>query len=80
MQAFYEVKSCNGVSGTTQTDGVVRNYYMAVEKVLWDYAPSGQDLINKINLTEANRWAKFRWANSTVMSYWTNTVKVNHLF
>ncbi|XP_003978693.3 LOW QUALITY PROTEIN: hephaestin-like protein 1 [Takifugu rubripes] len=54
MQAFYEVKSCNGVSGTTLTDGVVRNYYMAVEKVLWDYAPSGQDLINNINLTEAD--------------------------
>lgn len=59
MQAFYEVKSCSSVSGTTQADGVVRNYYMAVEKVLWDYAPSGQDLINKINLTEADRWAKF---------------------
>lgn len=59
MQAFYKVESCNSVSGSTQTDGVVRNYYMAVEKVLWDYAPSGLDLINKINLTEADRWAKF---------------------
>lgn len=59
MQAFYEVKSCNSGSGATQTDGVVRNYYMAVEKVVWDYAPSGLDLINKIRLTEADRWAKF---------------------
>lgn len=58
MEAFYEVKSCNGDSSTMQRSGVTRNYYIAVEKVLWDYAPSGKDLINRINLTEAGRWAK----------------------
>lgn len=58
MQAFYKVKSCNSDSGATQGGGVVRNYYMAVEKVLWDYAPSGEDLINRIPLTQAGRWAE----------------------
>ncbi len=38
--------------------GVERNYYLAAEKVLWDYAPSGKDLINNVSLTEPDRWAK----------------------
>lgn len=38
------------------TGGVVRNYYVAAEKVLWSYAPSGKDLINNVSLTEADRW------------------------
>ncbi|CAG00485.1 unnamed protein product, partial [Tetraodon nigroviridis] len=50
-QAFYEVKSCNSDSSTTQSSPVVRNYYIAVEKVLWDYAPSGKDLTNHTNHT-----------------------------
>lgn len=58
MQGFYNVTSCNSDSGTTQRGGAVRNYYIAVEKVLWDYAPSGKDLINHTPLTEAGRWAK----------------------
>lgn len=58
MQAFYEVKSCNGDSSTMQGRSVTRTYYIAVEKVLWDYAPSQKDLINHIPLTEAGRWAK----------------------
>lgn len=59
MQAFYEVKSCSGDSSTIQGGGVVRHYYMAVEKVLWDYAPSGKDLINHTPLTKVGRWATF---------------------
>ncbi|XP_041656874.1 ferroxidase HEPHL1 [Cheilinus undulatus] len=53
MQAFYEVKSCDSEANSTQTGGgVVRDYYLAAEKVLWNYAPSGKDLINDVSLTE----------------------------
>lgn len=55
MQAFYEVKSCGSEAEATVLPGVVRKYYMAAEKDLWDYAPSGKDLINNVSLTEADR-------------------------
>lgn len=61
MQAFYEVKPCHRDSSAIQRGGVERNYYIAVEKVLWDYGPSGKDLINQISLTEDSRWAKFHF-------------------
>ncbi|XP_069577324.1 ferroxidase HEPHL1 isoform X1 [Brachyistius frenatus] len=54
MQAFYEVKSCDSGASSTVMDGVVRNYYLAAEKVVWNYAPSGKDLINNVSLTEAD--------------------------
>uniref|UniRef100_A0A7N8XUM8 ferroxidase n=1 Tax=Mastacembelus armatus TaxID=205130 RepID=A0A7N8XUM8_9TELE len=54
MQAFYEVKSCGNEASTTKMGGVVRNYYLAAEKVLWNYAPGNKDLINDVSLTEAN--------------------------
>ncbi|KAK2828659.1 hypothetical protein Q5P01_019693 [Channa striata] len=54
MQAFYEVKSCGSDPSSTAKSGVVRNYYLAAEKVLWNYAPSEKDLINNKSLTEAN--------------------------
>uniref|UniRef100_A0A665XD06 ferroxidase n=1 Tax=Echeneis naucrates TaxID=173247 RepID=A0A665XD06_ECHNA len=53
MQAFYEVKSCGSEASTAARDGVLRNYYLAAEKVLWNYAPSGNDLINNVSLTDA---------------------------
>lgn len=55
MQAFYEVKSCGSEAKATVLTGVVRNYFVAAEKVLWDYAPSGKDLINNISLTDTDR-------------------------
>lgn len=68
MQAFYEVKSCNSDSTAIQGGRVVRNYYIAVEKVLWDYAPSGKDLINDTPLTKAGRWAKIsRATHSSIL-------------
>lgn len=76
MQAFYEVMPCNSFSDQAQIGGVVRHYYIAVEKVLWDYAPSGKDLITNISLTEADRWAVFK--SSAVLIYSTNTAKGNH--
>uniref|UniRef100_A0A669BJI4 ferroxidase n=1 Tax=Oreochromis niloticus TaxID=8128 RepID=A0A669BJI4_ORENI len=54
MQVFYEVRSCDNEAGFMLTGGVVRNYYLAAEKVLWNYAPSGRDLINNVSLTEAD--------------------------
>lgn len=60
MQAFYEVKACGSEAASTVIGGVVRNYYLAAEKVLWSYAPSGKDLINNVSLTEAGRWALFQ--------------------
>lgn len=75
MQAFYEVMPCNSISGPQQLGGPVRHYYIAVEKVLWDYAPSGKDLITNISLTEADRWAVFK--SSAALIYSTNTAKVN---
>ncbi|XP_038564951.1 ferroxidase HEPHL1 [Micropterus salmoides] len=54
MQAFYEVKSCGSGASSTVMRGIVRNYYLAAEKVQWSYAPSGKDLINNVSLTEAN--------------------------
>ncbi|XP_039889072.1 ferroxidase HEPHL1 [Simochromis diagramma] len=54
MQVFYEVRSCNNETGSMLTGGVVRNYYLAAEKVMWNYAPSGRDLISNVSLTEAD--------------------------
>ena len=55
MQVFYEVKSCGSDVSPTSNTGVVRTYYLAAERVLWDYGPSGKDLINNASLTEVDR-------------------------
>lgn len=55
MQAFYEVRSCDSEARTTVTGGVVRDYYLAAEKSVWNYAPSEKDVINNVSLTEAHR-------------------------
>ncbi|KAM4619806.1 ferroxidase HEPHL1 isoform 2-T2 [Polymixia lowei] len=52
MQALYEVKTC-GIVNSLPTGNVVRDYYLAAERVEWDYAPSGMDLINNISLTDS---------------------------
>ncbi|XP_040907267.1 ferroxidase HEPHL1 isoform X2 [Toxotes jaculatrix] len=52
MQAFYEVKACGREASGTVMSGVVRNYYLTAEKVLWNYAPSERDLIKNVSLTE----------------------------
>lgn len=55
--AYYEVKSCDRETVTPVTDRVLRHYYVAAEKVEWNYAPSGKDLITGASLTEDGRWA-----------------------
>uniref|UniRef100_A0AAQ4PIB5 ferroxidase n=1 Tax=Gasterosteus aculeatus aculeatus TaxID=481459 RepID=A0AAQ4PIB5_GASAC len=52
MQAFYEVNACGRKAAYTGVGGVVRNYYLAAEKVQWSYGPSGRDLIKNVSLTE----------------------------
>lgn len=63
MQAFYEVKPCDNEASATVTEGVVRNYYLAAEKLVWSYAPSKKDVINNVSLTEADRWAEILMSN-----------------
>ncbi|CAL1573460.1 unnamed protein product [Knipowitschia caucasica] len=52
MQGYYEVKSCGSDVSPTPNTGPVRTYYLAAEKVLWNYAPSRRDLIANVSLTE----------------------------
>lgn len=52
MQGFYEVKSCGSDVSPTSNTGVVRTHYLAAEKVLWDYGPSGRDLITNVSLAD----------------------------
>ncbi|XP_068187172.1 ferroxidase HEPHL1-like [Antennarius striatus] len=63
MQAFYEVKSCDPKVNSTVMAGVVRNYYLAAENVLWNYAPSGKDLINDVPLTDADSSSEIFFGN-----------------
>ena len=56
MQAFYTVKDCQSSAGPTTTSNAERNFYLAAERVRWNYAPSGRDLMNDRPLTEAHRW------------------------
>lgn len=51
MQGFYEVKSCGRDVSPTTKSTVVRTHYLAAEKVLWDYGPSGRDLVSNVSLT-----------------------------
>ncbi|XP_036974943.1 ferroxidase HEPHL1 [Acanthopagrus latus] len=52
MQAFYEVNSCDSETGAAK-GGALRIHYLAAEKVQWNYAPSGKDMINNVSLIEA---------------------------
>uniref|UniRef100_A0A8C6WLD8 ferroxidase n=1 Tax=Neogobius melanostomus TaxID=47308 RepID=A0A8C6WLD8_9GOBI len=52
MQGVYEVKSCGSDVSPTSISGLVRTHYLAAEKVLWNYAPSGRDLITNVSLTD----------------------------
>ncbi|XP_061596610.1 ferroxidase HEPHL1 [Cololabis saira] len=52
MQAFYTVKKCKHEAGPTAKSGVVRNFYLAAEKVKWNYASSEKDLMSNVPLLE----------------------------
>ncbi|XP_077596011.1 ferroxidase HEPHL1 isoform X2 [Stigmatopora nigra] len=53
MQAFYQVNSCGNETVTKAMGGVVRKYYVAAEKMQWNYAPLEKDLIKNVSLTDA---------------------------
>lgn len=52
LQAFFQVKDCKKLSHEPPAQGEVREYYIAAEEILWNYAPSGTDTITNQNLTE----------------------------
>lgn len=52
LQAFFQVKDCKKLSHEPPAQGEVRQYYIAAEEILWNYAPSGTDTITNQNLTE----------------------------
>lgn len=52
LQAFFQVKDCKKSSHEPPVQGEVRQYYIAAEEILWNYAPSGTDTITNQNLTE----------------------------
>ncbi|XP_024118878.1 ferroxidase HEPHL1 [Oryzias melastigma] len=78
MQAFYTVQSCDSETVSTATSGVVRNFYLAAEKVLWNYAPSGKDLTRNASLTETDSASEVFFGRSHGRiggKYWKVTYK-----
>ena len=56
MQALFQVSSCgNRTDSEPPAEGRVRQYFIAAEKVLWNYAPSGMDIPQNILLTANGR-------------------------
>ncbi|KAG5284516.1 hypothetical protein AALO_G00027550 [Alosa alosa] len=56
MQALFQVSSCgNKANSESPVVGQVRRYFIAAEKVTWNYAPSGMDIPQNILLTESGR-------------------------
>ncbi|XP_031428174.1 ferroxidase HEPHL1 [Clupea harengus] len=56
MQALFQVSSCgNRTDSEPPAEGRVRQYFIASEKVLWNYAPSGMDIPQNILLTANGR-------------------------
>nr|XP_020637515.1 ceruloplasmin [Pogona vitticeps] len=41
MQAIFEVKNCNHHAPSVQKGQKVRQYYIAADEIIWNYAPSG---------------------------------------
>ncbi|CAK7312042.1 CP [Vulpes lagopus] len=52
IQAFFNVRNCQKCSTHITATHVVY-YYIAAEKIVWNYAPSGVDSFTKKNLTAA---------------------------
>ena len=56
MSAFFNVTNCPGKSVSDKAlDGKKREYFIAAEEVIWDYAPTGLDNFNGGNLTSEDR-------------------------
>ncbi|XP_055977363.1 ceruloplasmin-like [Sorex fumeus] len=52
LQAFFQVKDCKKPLQEPEVRGKVRQYYIAAEEIVWNYAPSGTDAFTHQNLTE----------------------------
>src|SRR5581483_1493689 len=62
---------CLGVTCAATT----RHYYIAAEDVMWDFAPSGQDLLHGVPIPQP--WsAKTSWAKTRYIEYTDSTFKV----
>ncbi|XP_063059110.1 ferroxidase HEPHL1-like [Engraulis encrasicolus] len=58
MQALFQVRECGKDSSSSfgrPVEARVRQYFIAAENVLWDYAPSGMDIPDNVLLTEEGR-------------------------
>ena len=53
MQAKYTVKGDCGTAPPATPSGIVRRYYIAAVKVEWDYAPTGQDVLEGVPLDKS---------------------------
>uniref|UniRef100_A0A671LTF9 Hephaestin-like protein 1 n=1 Tax=Sinocyclocheilus anshuiensis TaxID=1608454 RepID=A0A671LTF9_9TELE len=53
MQALFKVSSCKDeMNSTVHLSGKIRKYFIAAEKIRWDYAPSGMDKLTNESLTK----------------------------
>ncbi|XP_058232236.1 ferroxidase HEPHL1-like isoform X2 [Hemibagrus wyckioides] len=52
MQGLFEVSSCGSDPAPTLQPGHVRRYFIAAEEILWNYAPSGKNLLTGTQLDE----------------------------
>ncbi|XP_030648847.1 hephaestin-like protein 1 [Chanos chanos] len=54
MQALFEVSSCGDEGESVlPLGGQVRQYFIAAEKIKWNYAPSGTDTQHNLSLTDS---------------------------
>ena len=53
MQAKYIVQNNCGKASSIKPSGIVRRYYIAAVEVEWDYAPTGQDVLEGIALDKS---------------------------
>nr|XP_015817199.2 ferroxidase HEPHL1 [Nothobranchius furzeri] len=64
MQALYHVVSCGTKPSSTSKFGIERHYYLAAETILWNYAPTGKNLISNTSLTEPGSTSELYFGRS----------------
>lgn len=73
LAALWSLAGCQSSGAVKPAEGQVREYWVAAEKVQWDYAPSGQNLIMpKMGLGvwgEKHIYSKYRYFQYTDGSY-----------
>ncbi|XP_067289216.1 ferroxidase HEPHL1 [Pseudorasbora parva] len=59
MQALFKVSPCRDeLNSTVPLNGKIRKYFIAAEKVRWDYAPSGMDKLTNESLTKPGSFSE----------------------